>query len=411
MAKHLPRAGILGLQVILALAQANSSACSPLDKRPSRDKPKRARVEGQGPRIQSRHFQYMPGLGASGVFVTGETAFVTAVKGIHVYDISNVDQPKEVLIHKVEDPTDITVQKGLAYVSGGQMSSLVGHLTIVDVSDRRSLKDVGSVDLPHGCSSVAVAGDYAYVGGFDAGLFIVDCRDKKNPRFVGSVKFPRIENPKASQLKFKLLKHLFSKEARERFPFKMGRTWWNCIDGNYIYVCDENTGLHILDLSTPEKPVEVSSFIFDYMPDSKNRLAATAFNDAAVDGNLAALALDDGGIATVDVSRKSAPRLLAHFDPWKGHGWTKSPGHVAQIALRDGFAYATAGEEGVFVLDVRNPRQPRLADDVPLREDVGASWGLFLDRELLFVTYIAVDPGSSRSGLKGGWEILEILSK
>jgi len=75
---------------------------------------------------------------------------------------------------------------------GGQMRRL-GYvargsgMVILDVTDPTNMIELSSLDLESsGVFDIAVQGDYAYVGGYDIGLSIVDVSDPSSPRLVAT---------------------------------------------------------------------------------------------------------------------------------------------------------------------------------------------------------------------------------
>jgi polyhydroxybutyrate depolymerase len=356
--------------------------------------------------LTSAYFEYIPGPGAAGISVQNGTAYVTTSDGVRIYDVSDSRKPSLLATYAaVTDAADIALVGQYAYLARGKMQSGVGHLTIVNINDPANPTHVGDVELPHGTVSVVVKDDYAYLGGYDAGVFVVDIRDRSSPQHVYTITFPRIDNPKQDEIPGgRALCALSSK--RDAFPCQLGRSWWLHIDGDLLYVNDENTGLHILELANAARPVEVAHLLYPLM-EGQDNLTHDAYNDIAVEGERGYIAMDNGGILIIDLTDIRNPTPLYHYAPWEGYTWADSPGHMAQIASAEGIVFATAGEAGVVVLDARDPRAPSLRANYPLRSDVGASWGIFLDENTLYITYIAVDPGNSALE-RGGWEILKI---
>jgi len=356
--------------------------------------------------IESVYFDYLP-VGASGAFVENDLLYLSAPDGIRIYDAKTPSRPKELGYYRMKAVNDIKVSGRYAIVSGGGMKSDEGFLAVFDVSSPSGIRQEGYLSLSHGCIGLELYGNYAYVSGLDAGLFIVDISDKSKPTLVNTLKFARYDNPKP------LVKLLSKLRDKTKFPFKMGRTWWTEVKGNILYANDENVGLHILDVTDPRNPKELSTFIAERMPGSRN-LSEDAFNDVCVVGDTGYFAVDNGGMLVLDVKDKSNPSLISHYDPWKGYKWKESPGHMVQVTVLNDTAYVTAGSQGLYLLDVKNPANPTLKEKYPVREDIGASWALCLKDNFLVVTYIAADPGGERSKkkqLRGGWEIFQLTTE
>jgi hypothetical protein len=76
---------------------------------------------------------------------------------------------------------------------------------------------------------VAVAGSYAYVAGFEAGLRIISVSDPAHPVAVGYYETP-------------------------------GDALGVAVAGNYAYVADSRSGLRVISVSDPAHPVEVGYY-------------------------------------------------------------------------------------------------------------------------------------------------------
>jgi len=289
-------------------------------------------VENKPLQLSSLYLEYTP-RGVLGIDVRGESAYVLTGEELRVYDIMHASTPKQLGRYPLPVAAgDVKATGRYAVTVGGQMHEPVGYLMVLDVSNPQTIREIGKVDLPWGCVSVELKGDIAYLGGFDEGLFIVDLTDKTKPRLVRNVRFPRSDNPKASLPIFSARRADTPESKLSHFPWKMGRTWWTHIEDELLYVCDESTGLHILDISDPAAPKELSQFIHELWEGTTN-LAVDAFNDVDVVGGVAYLALDNGGMAVADVSNKAAPSLVAHYDPWEDFIWRNSPGHMVKIMV------------------------------------------------------------------------------
>ncbi len=73
--------------------------------------------------------------------------------------------------------------------------------------------------------------------------------------------------------------------------------------------------------------------------------------DVATDGRYA-YAVGKGELRALDLETGGKPRVV---------GRLKDMGNTRQIEVQDGFAFVTAREEGLFVVDVRDPHKPRVA--------------------------------------------------
>jgi hypothetical protein len=361
--------------------------------------------------LRSQYFNYYT-IGVTSVYVKNYKAYITTTDGVEIYDIRNPRNPRKLGSFASPVANDIKVVGEYGFIVGGRMHEADGYFKILNISAPNNIRVTGKKKLSHGSVGLEVSGNYAYVSGLDAGLFIVDVSKKSAPKLVRTIEFPRRDNPKPIAKLGRAIAKIRKREQPKKFPFQLGRTWYTDLKGNLLYVNDENTGLHILDISDRKNPKPLGEFIHKFM-EGTNNLAHDAFNDITVKNNIGYVTLDNGGLVIVDVKNKNRPTQLSHFNPWKKYDWGSSPGHMVKVEVLDNIAYVAAGKEGLYLIDVKNPRKPSLIEKIAVRDDVGVSWGVYIKNDLVFVTYIAADPGGKRKGkvLKGGWEIFKVVGR
>lgn len=121
-------------------------------------------------------------------------------------------------------------------------------------------------------------------------------------------------------------------------------------DGTYVYYLGYRTGLEVLDITEPRRPLRIGGV---YTPSFPGGEMAAETDVLVRDGYAYITAtnyqLDDGILQIVDLANPSAPVSTAHlvFD-----------GRVTGLAVRDGYAYLSIREGGVKIFDVRNPYSP-----------------------------------------------------
>ncbi|NIM92517.1 MAG: hypothetical protein GTO18_02220 [Anaerolineales bacterium] len=76
-----------------------------------------------------------------------------------------------------------------------------------------------------------------------------------------------------------------------------------------------------------------------------------------------------------------------------------------QIEVEKDVAYLTAGGDGIRIIDVSYPEKPIILTHANNPSDIGASWGLYLEGDLLYVSSIAAP---HRDKTKGGWGIYRV---
>lgn len=127
------------------------------------------------------------------------------------------------------------------------------------------------------------------------------------------------------------------------------------VEGNFAYVTTRYSGLHVFELSQPDKPQHISMV----EPDNPG------CGSMVLQDGKAYIACNASGLFIVDVSTPNAPVVLSS---------NEIPGVMLSIAVRDQTAYLVdASKEGVRVVDIADPNNPA---------EVG-----FFDTDLIPTTY------------------------
>jgi len=110
------------------------------------------------------------------------------------------------------------------------------------------------------------------------------------------------------------------------------------VAGSFGYVADGSQGLRVIDVSTPEAPVEVGAV----------DTPGVAYG-VAVAGGYAYVADGSQGLRVIDVNTPSVPVGIAFVD---------TPGVARAVAVVGGYAYVADGGGGLRVIDVSTPSAP-----------------------------------------------------
>ena len=270
---------------------------------------------------------------AVGVAVDDGYAYVTAWgSGLRVIDVSAPSAPVEVgFVDIPSEVAGVAVSGGYAYVAAGGAG-----LWVIDVSNPTTPVEVASIDTHDDANGVAVSGSYAYVVG--AGLSVFDVSVPTAPVEVGFVETPPV-------------------------------AWGVAVSGSYAYVA--GASLTVIDVSTPFAPVQVGSveYLFTW--------------DVAVSGSYAyavAGLLYPYSLRVIDVSRPSAPMEV---------GFVDTPGEAAGVAVSDGYAYVTWGDQntgvgGLFVVNVSTGYWPA---EVGFVDTPGPAWDVAVSGSYAYVVW------------------------
>ena len=239
----------------------------------------------------------------------------------------------------------VDTNNGFAYVAAGSTG-----LHVVDVTDPRAPRIVGSRNTPGNANDVKVSGNLAYVADGPSGLQILDVSDPTNPVLIGSVETPG----SAADL---------------------------ALSKNFAYIADGPTGLQIVDVSTPTSPSIVGSVD---TPGAGNGV------DVSSTFNLAVVADGTAGVQVIDISDPMNPAPRGSVD---------TPGGGNDVALSGIFAVVAdgCGSRGQFggmrVVDLSDPAVPTLvgSNDVTFNGcDVALFGSLAMFAENVFVNAVPI---------------------
>jgi len=196
---------------------------------------------------------------------------------------------------------DIQLVGNYAYVATGSTG-----LKIADISDPSIPVDI-SPDNEIGGSvwNVVIQGNYAYVPYLSNGLMVVDITNRVNP-----VEIARLED--------------------------IGRIREIAVYGSFLYAAIEND-LSIIDISVPENPQLISSLSIP-----------KRIEDIAINGDYAYVATGDSGLRVIDVSSPVNPEEIGIY----------IPDELTKIAVKDNYLYTASKYEGHRVFDVLDASDP-----------------------------------------------------
>ncbi len=247
-------------------------------------------------------------------------------------------------------------------------------LGIVDIStpENPQVMDVWKADtLVNGSAIVAVEGDYAYLGGMSMGLLVFDVSDPQQIQWLTTyqpdINFPE-ENPGDIQ-----------------HPNARGMD----IQDDLLYLCYDAGGIRVIDISDPSQPEEYSRHINEVVLGKQQ-----AYNNIVINGNLAYVAVDYCGMEILDISQPDSIRQVGWWNPWNCENpfnlWINSAGHTNQLAYDAGHqqVFLSSGGSELSIVDVSDPEQPELCGSYGATGNQLGTWGVTLDQDRLFLTYI-----------------------
>lgn len=233
----------------------------------------------------------------------------------------------------------------------------------------QEIEYIGSIDSIITTCSVVVDGDYAYLAGDEVSLRIVDISDPAAPRVIGTLDTP------GDGIAVSLYEN-------------------NC------FLLDMNSGLYVIDISSPENPVVTGSYLIQEWTSAMYISRGYAY-----------ISLYSGDtLIILDVNDPGDPRLVGEFSPTQGKIFVV--GHIIYMPHGFcGFFYGCAG--AVEILDAADPSSPAFLGsynsqwnpclDIVVRDNLGylATGGRYLMQN--FGDFRILDVGDPSDVTEIGW--------
>lgn len=297
--------------------------------------------------------------------ISGDYLYIAmASSGLQIVDISEPASPS--LVHTAVgfDAYGVYVKDDYAYVTRSTISQ-GGDLYIVDISEPESAYVEKSIHTPGYACDVVVEGGYAYLCDSVPGFHVIDIDPIGSAHIVktvvfemgmafgvalndgyayvtdGSFKFHVIDihDPESAYI-LKTVEGVYGQPANPVYK-----------DG-YVYTVSLQSGLDIFDVSTPSAAEAVHHIDF-----------AQAM-DIAIAGNFAYIADGSTGLHIVDISNPESAYIAGH---------RLSLGKVRDIDIRGDTAYAINPGIGLVILDISEPEETDILKIIPLPEGLGES--------------------------------------
>jgi hypothetical protein len=116
------------------------------------------------------------------------------------------------------------------------------------------------------------------------------------------------------------------------------------LDGNYAYIADVTSGLHIFDITDPANPVQAGALAISGGAD---RISIAGNYAYLVDYYLSLVIM-------VNIENPANPRFVTYY---------QSGDYARNIFTTTDYAFLACGNSGLEILDITNPPDPTLAGD------------------------------------------------
>jgi hypothetical protein len=198
-----------------------------------------------------------------------------------------------------------------AYSQEQQQTTLI----VDDISDPKNPEEIGSLECPNpAVLDMALSGNTLFVSIMDR-IWVVDLSDPSHPKEVSQYE-PRYA---VSQI---------------------------TLSGNLAFVAT-NINILVLDVSNPSEIKEVATY--DLLPEALAGLESSG-------KYLYMITFDGLELDVIDVSNPVSPKMAGIFqnplDPTVNHN------HFQDVKILGKYAYLTAADAGLYILDISNPEVP-----------------------------------------------------
>ncbi|MFH1743566.1 MAG: hypothetical protein ABIH23_31570 [bacterium] len=232
--------------------------------------------------------------------------------GLVVLDVSTPDSPIDLCVCAPASGTGIFVSDGCAYMTTGS------GLQIIDISDPGEPWPLGYVDTPGNAWDVCVAGNYAYVADWEAGIAVIDVSSPSQPRYLKNICWSDGDDQAHAIL----------------------------ASGETLYVASAKHGLVMVDISDLWNPEVIG--IFKVSSDGKTRGIAVKESTVYL-GNSDSSQQLENGLYIVETSDPAHPEVVGALN----FGDT-----VEGIVNSGNLLFVANGWSGVRVIDVSHPQAP-----------------------------------------------------
>ena len=242
---------------------------------------------------------------ATGVDVAGDVCFCgQRQNGVEFIDISDPDRPRHIAMRKTGESQSVLYRDGWLY--SGEWG--VGQVTVFDAHDMRNVREVTRVDL-HGY------GDGLWMQGDT--LFAARGHHSKHRKVSGGVMTAEMKR------------------------------YGESVEGGGM-----GHGLDVFDIADPASPKRVGEL--DYPPFYLRGLDMWTVRTS---GGLLVAAQTHNGLFAVDISDRTAPKVLDRWTCPNPKYPDRPSDCVGSVAIGDGAVYAAVNGAGLFVLPCARARK------------------------------------------------------
>jgi len=312
---------------------------------------------------------------ARDVFIQNNTAYIAnGEDGLRILDVSDLSNPKEIGSFALKNAVSVIVVDGIAYViEEGQLEdnrALRDQLKLIDVSNPTMPRLMGEFTPEGGfvhrnLNNFAVSDQVVYLTVSDR-IIAVDVSNPAEPAEIGEFSFQsNISSPGVfvddgiaymQANRFHVVDFRDPTEPEEIGGFNAEWGSGVVVVDQVAYVAGWDTGLTILDVSDPARPIKLGQFFelignYDLLP--RGASSRQTFLVVSISGDVAYVSytfgIDQGtwiqflesGIVAIDISDPTEPVFLNKFTEFD---------QVSSIFAVDDVVFVTDTTRGLFIL-------------------------------------------------------------
>ncbi|MBZ0263596.1 hypothetical protein K8I28_02920 [bacterium] len=288
------------------------------------------------PTIISRYNDQTP---VTDIIVHGNYLYVGSYLGYEIL-ILDISDPENIFQHNTYDAELVP---GGFLIYDNILLSTTGTLELIDITDPLNPTSISSQYTGYGGKGCYYTDDYLYLGGGSGDEFgIYNLSDLENPYNICEYnRYERIINIHYND--------------------------------SYCYTWIYGHDINIVDVNNNATPILI--------PRELNE--GTEEMDCVTNSNVLFVGCLNGDLISYDISNIEEPQLLDSYDTGGFSYW--------EMIYKDGFIYASDEGFGVWIIDVNNPSDIRLASNFNNPPEEGY-YDIALDDEILYVIHNSVDP-------------------
>ncbi len=252
------------------------------------------------------------------VEVSGTYAYCVVAYGLIILDISNTEAPEFVGRSYIPGAFDVAIEGDYAYITCGNERVLDSEntgLRIVDISDPYNPVLMSEYRAVYRSRGIDIQGDYAFVANETDGLLIIDISDRSSPVLAGQCPtesfcmdvvvrgdYAYIANYFGVMIvDISDVSNPFMTDSRPISDYDPAKRL--DLDGDYIFVANDYSGLTIFNISDP----------YNILPAGIYNVTGSV-RDVAISNSTAFITLRDSTLMMVDISNAYSPVLLGWYD-------------------------------------------------------------------------------------------------